>query len=306
VTRRRIVIPGQVTANERRTTRRFHLFTPDEAGKVAQLFWFCLGVAADKYGIEVYSAILMSTHPHCTIGDPHGLRPKFYEMFHRLLALNIKAFRGWTGEVFDKRSTSCHEPLTARALVKNIAYVIANGPKAGAVRYSKDWPGALTRPEDIGTRVVRVCRPEFFFDPDNPDWPEVVELRIKMPQMLIDEYGSAEAARAEIAKKVREYEREAYACAKEKGLSFKGARRVLRTPHTARASSWEDFGSLNPQFAAAGDREAARAAVKHIREFNAEYDAKLRRWQAGDRNVVFPYGTWGMRVHHGVRCHPPP
>ncbi len=42
------------------------------------------------------------------------------------------------------------------------AYAIANPPKAFAVRYAKDWPGAKTLPSDVGRRVIRVKRPGRF------------------------------------------------------------------------------------------------------------------------------------------------
>ncbi len=89
-------------------------------------------------------------------------------------------------------------------------------------------------------------------------------------------------------------------------VPFKGARRCTRVPHTARARSWEVFGKTNPRFKASGDRQAARHAVQENRQFEADYDAALTRWTAGDRKVVFPHGTWWMRVHHGARVAPCP
>ena len=32
------------------------------------------------------------------------------------------------------------------------------------------------------------------------------------------------------------------------------------------------------------------------------YGASMTRWRAGDREVVFPEGTYRMRVLHGVNC----
>jgi hypothetical protein len=90
------------------------------------------------------------------------------------------------------------------------------------------------------------------------------------------------------------------------GLSFVGPRRVLRLAHTKRAKSYEVFGSLNPQFAAAGNRAAATEAVKRLRAFKAQYARALEAWTAGDRSACFPQGTWWMRVRHGARCGPGP
>jgi len=271
-----------------------------------QIFWYCLGLAAQENGVSVHVGTLMSTHPHTVVTDNDGKKPDFRRRFHRLLALCTKDFRGWPEEVFNKSSGGEHELLTPKAMVRQIAYAIANPVDAYAVRYAKDWPGAKTLPHDIGTRVIRVPRPDFYLDPTNPQWPPYVELRLEMPQMLIDHYGSLEKAQDALAAEVKKLEREALRRAKKEGRSFTGARRVLRTKHTVRSRGYEEFGARNPQFAAAGDAGAAARAVRRIREFNADYDQALARWTDGDRDVVFPYGTWWLRVHHGVRCHPPP
>lgn len=148
-----------------------------------QIFWYCLGLAAQEFNISVHAAGLMSTHPHTAVTDNEGNKPDFRRRFHRLLAMCTKSFRGWPEEVFNKSPGGEHELLTAKAVVEHLAYLIANPPLAGAVRYSKDWPGAKTLPEDIGRRVIRVARPEYYFDASNPDWPDHVELRLEMPQI---------------------------------------------------------------------------------------------------------------------------
>jgi REP element-mobilizing transposase RayT len=73
-----------------------------------------------------------------------------------------------------------------------------------------------------------------------------------------------------------------------------------------RLRSYEVFGSLDPQFAAAGNRAAATEAVKRLRAFKAQYVRALAAWTAGDRSACFPQGTWWMRVCHGARCGPGP
>ena len=213
--------------------------------------------------------------------------------------------RGWPGEVFDKRSTAQHALLTPEATLETLAYLIANPVEAGAVRYAKDWPGAHTLPRDIGTRVVKVERPVHYFDPENPDWPDLIELELQMPTDLELDYGS-DLAQQRISERVREREHRAWQESKRTGIAFMGARRVLRQAHTKRARSYEVFGSLNPQFAAAGDRGTAAEAVQRIRAFNGQYDRALAEWTSGKRSVCIPVGTWWMRVCHGARCGPGP
>ena len=115
------------------------------------------------------------------------------------------------------------------------------------------------------------------------------------------EYGP-ELARERIAERVRDKQHQAWHKAKRTGIPVVGPRRVLRLAHTKRAKSYEVFGSLNPQFAAAGNQSAATEAVKRLRSFNAQYERALAAWTQGDRSAYFPEGTWWMRVWHGARC----
>jgi len=305
MTRRRIIEPGKTWALSRRTTRRYFLLSPDQARELEQCYWYCLGLCAKRFGVVVHAGCLMSTHSHEVVTDVRGVLPRFVQEFHRLLALTTKALRGWPGEVFDKRSTGQHELLTPEAMIESLAYLISNPVEAGAVRYAKDWPGAHTLPRDIGSRVVKTKRPTHYFDPNNASWPDVVALRLQMPTALELDYGT-ELAHQRIAERVKAREHRAWQESKRTGIAFAGARRVLRQAHTKRARSYEAFGSLNPQFAAAGHRVAATEAVRRLRAFNAQYDKALAAWTAGKRSVCFPIGTWWMRVCHGARCGPAP
>lgn len=305
MTRRRIIEAGKTWALSRRTTRRYFLLNPDDARELEQCYWYCLGLAAQRFGVVIHAGCLMSTHSHEVVTDVNGLLPRFLQEFHRLLALTTKAFRAWPGEVFDKRSTGQHELLSPEATIEALAYLMVNPVDAQAVRYAKDWPGAHTLPRDLGMRVVKVKRPRHYFDPDNTEWPEVVELRLEMPALLEIDYGT-ELARQRVAERVREREHRAWQESKRTGVPFLGAKRVLRQAHTKRARSYEEFGKRNPQFAAAGDRGAAAEAIKRLRTFNAQYDKALAAWTSGTRTVRFPVGTWWMRVYHGARCGPAP
>jgi len=175
-----------------------------------------------------------------------------------------------------------HALLTPDAIVESIAYLITNPVAAGAVRYAKDWPGAQTLPAHVGTRVIRVKRPKHYFDPENPEWPEELELRLEMPVVLQLNYGS-ELARERIADRVRAKQHRAWNEAKRSGRSCVGPRRVLKLAHTKRAKSYEVFGSLNPQFAAAGHRGTASQAIKRLRTFKAQYARALAAWNGFSR-----------------------
>jgi hypothetical protein len=173
--------------------------------------------------------------------------------------------------------------LNAEATIEALAYLISNPVEAGAVRYAKDRPGERTLPRDIGAHVVKTERPTHYFNRDNSSWPGIVELRLEMPTALELDYG-AELAQSRIAERVRQREHRAWQESKRTGIAFVGARQVLRQAPTKRARSYEAFGSLNPQFATAGNRGAAAEAVRRMRAFNAQYDKAL----AAFRGCVAP------------------
>jgi len=300
------VVPDKLWVVDRRTTRRYLLFRPDKQRHIENAFWYCLGVCANEVSLEVHAATLMSTHTHLVYSDPQGLQPDFKREFHRTFACCVKAILGWPEEVLRSNSAGGeHEPANEEALVSDIGHLIANPVAAFAVRYAKDWPGAKTVASDIGTRVITATRPDFYFSPRNTRWPDKVELRLTMPEALVAKYGE-QGARDRIAEEVKRREHQAWDEAKAGGIAFKGARRVQRTAHTARARRYEVFGKVNPRFSAAGDAETAAAKLSELKQFDADYDQALARWMSGDRQAVFPYGTWWMRVHHRVRVRPPP
>ncbi len=45
-------------------------------------------------------------------------------------------------------------------------------------------------------------------------------------------------------------------------------------------------------------------AIGRHKEFLYEYRQALKRWKDGDRDVIFPAGTYALRIHAGVKCEP--
>ena len=74
-----------------------------------------------------------------------------------------------------------------------------------------------------------------------------------------------------------------------------------------RAKAYEVFGDRAPTFATKNSGKSGFfAAVRELRAFRAAYRTAFEAWRQGVRDVVFPYGTWLMRVVHGVPCLPAP
>ena len=66
-----------------------------------------------------------------------------------------------------------------------------------------------------------------------------------------------------------------------------------------RARSYEKKRKSIPQVAARSWHSRKRMLAAQ-REFRRAYYAALDPWCAGMREVVFPAGTWWLRVFHGV------
>lgn len=304
MTAARDVRPGVTWFVTRRTTRRHHLFSPDEDGEIEQLYWYTTAVSAKKYGVDFHMTQLLSSHPHEVLTDTRGELPRFYEHRNCILANALKVFRKWPEEVFSRTPACWVELPTAEAVIKEMAYTAANCVAAGLVRTPAKWPGAKVLADDVGRRVVKVKRPDYYFNPNNPEWPDEVEIPIRMPKLLEEAFETEDAAREAIQAKIDELVREAHRENATTGQGYAGAKRVIKSPHTRRASSYEQFGSRKPTFAAAGNPEVARIMVKRRRAFLSAYQTAWLAWKAGDHNAIFPAGTWKMRVYHAARCEP--
>lgn len=289
-------LPGMAYMVGRRTEGRVHLFRPDPL--MNQAFLYCLGVAAQRTNVSVAAASLMSNHYHAVVVDHDARICEMMEYLNALLTKTTQVMRGWLGRVFDGERPSYVELLTPASIVEKCGYALANPTAAGLVRFSKEWPGVRTGVNDIGERTLRIERPAAFFA-DDGSMPEVVELPLVLPEVVMHTYG-VKQARERIADAVARHEAAGHAEAAAKGWSFKGAERVLKGSPYSRAKTLEDRRRINPRYA--GDREAIGAAVARDATFRERYAAARERWLAGDRDVVWPAGTYAMKRWHRVRC----
>ncbi|MFT3764431.1 MAG: transposase [Minicystis sp.] len=291
----RSILPGATYLLTRRVLRRHMLLRPDAT--ITGLIIYALAVASRRYGIHVHALCAMSTHIHLVVTDPEGVLPRFLQFFHRLVALGTKVLRAWEGPVWDHEPTSVVRLMTREAVVEKIAYTLANPVAAGLVRHSSEWLGAKVLVDEIGTGLLRAARPAVYFDPSNPDWPEEATLEVALPPAI----GANEASDFRHAVAAQLAREEAKAHAEMQGERVLGAERAGRVSPHERATSFEPLRACNPTFASGrGNGEAWRRTLTAIRAFRAAYRAALEQWRAGVRDVLFPEGTWWMRVHHAV------
>ncbi len=295
----RLIRPKAIYAICRRIEGRRFLLRPDD--ELNQLFTYLLAISAEEFDVEVHVATVMSTHFHLVATVPDENVSDFMHRLDLRLALALQVLRRYVrGVVWEPGALSIVELKTTEAVVEQIAYAITNPVKAGLVFVAREWPGVTAAVEDIGQRVLEAKRPTFFF---SDKWPERASVRLVLPACLraLGEEEAYERLSAELELQeelAREYVRKNG----WKVLGRVGAKNV--SPYRC-AKSWRELGKLVPHIAAGrGQKEARLAAIAELRAFRAAHREAKRRWTGGDRDVVFPAGTYWMRVHHGAEVAP--
>ncbi len=280
----------------RRARGREFLLRPSK--RTNRVLRYVLAVIAPKWSLEIHAVTVMSNHWHLCLTDPHGNIVEFQRDCHQFIARGLNAHHGEVESLWASDETSrvvCEEP---EDLIGKIAYTMANPVEAGLVRYGKSWPGVRSA-WPCKPRVVR--RPPRFFRGEDAGgkWPEEAVLELARPPHH-DELSDDELA-AVIAAAIDEREARFRAERDAAGLSFLGRREVLAQSRHDTPRSREPRFAISPTVACRNKwRRIERLQAN--RQWAANYHLALVRWRAGDRKVVFPAGTYKMRVIHGVCC----
>jgi hypothetical protein len=116
-------------------------------------------------------------------------------------------------------------------------------------------------------------------------------------------FGDAMAYCNRLRLELEAVEARARALAAEKGKGFVGETRVLRMRPTSKPVSPEGRWGVRPRVACR-DKWKRIEALGRLAAFAEAYRAALRTWRGGRSDVVFPAGTYLVRVTHGVACAP--
>lgn len=290
----RQVLPGSTYLVTRRCSQRQFLLKPCETTNA--VFRYVLSVAARRYGILVHAYCVMSNHFHLVVTDPKGRLPAFEQQLASLVARALNAFHGRWESFWAPGSYSAVRLETAEDVLEKAAYTLANPVAAGLVRRGQEWPGLWSGPERVGGKVEEVERPRVFFRPTG-QMPESETLELVEPPG----FESAEEFRKKLQERVSELEEEAAKKLRGEGRSFVGARKVMAQRPTDRPGSQEGRRKLNPRVAAM-DRWKRVEALGRLKSFVRAYREALEQFVRGVGDVVFPQGTYLLRVRMGVRC----
>ncbi len=293
----RQVLPKTTYLITRRTLLRTFLLLP--APWVDQIVLYCLGVAAMKYDMALHALSVLSNHYHLEATDRSGRLPEFERWLNEFVAKAVNAQLGRWAPLWEPGSYNAVALETAEDRLDAATYTAVNPVKAALVQRADLWPGINILPSALG-KTIKVKRPHKFFRANGP-LPEEVELTFTLPpgfeDLTVEQYQELWQARIEAAEE--KHRQEVHAS----GRRFLGRRAVLKQDRFASATSWERRRGLKPRLKCR-NKWLRIDAIKRLKRFYAEYKEALERFCAGVRDVVFPAGTYWMRVHARVRCAP--
>jgi putative transposase len=288
-------LPGCSYLITRCFTQRQFLLRPSRLTN--HIIQYCLALAAERTGILLHAVCFMSNHWHGVLTDPEARLPEFLEIFHKLVAKAQNASLGRWENLWSSDKTSVVLLVSDNDVVEKMVYTLANPTVAGLVKSPDDWPGIISK--RFGEQR-EVEMPDHFFD-QGGDLPEVLMLRFVRPRIFAELSDAQLQAHlnANVAKLVKRA-REDMAL---RGLTFVGRNAVLRQSFSAVPKTPAPRRNPSPRIAAKST-PARVNAIRRMLEFVREYRAGWTEWRGGNRAVVFPIGTYALRIYARVACAP--
>lgn len=293
----RQVLPGITYLVTRRCSQRQFLLRPSATTNT--VFLYVLALAARRFGVRVHAYCVLSNHFHLVVTDPDARLPAFSQYLDSLIARALNASLGRWESFWAPSSYSAVALATPADVVEKTVYVLANPVAAGLVKSGREWPGLWSDPERFGASAIELTRPTAFFR-TNGYLPDRVELELTAPPG----YASADEFRDQVGEALARAEEHARREIAGAGRVFLGAARVLAQRVTARPAPGEPRRRLNPRVAAR-DKWKRIESLSMLVEFLVGYRRAWRARRAGTRGVIFPAGTYLMRIAHGVQCAAP-
>jgi putative transposase len=281
---------------QRRVVHRRFFLRPSK--EMNAIFLYCLGYAARCTGVQLHEFLVMSNHYHVVLSDLERELPKFEQILNSFVARAANRMLSMQGTFWERQPFSAPARSDDAALVDSCAYVLANPCTDDLVEQPEDWTGVTSWSLEYGQTLV-VPRPAVFF---SSRMDECVEIRLVRPPVM-RHLGDAEL-REEIRRRARARATAAAEARRRVGRRVMGARRVER--------QWVDAHPQSPgprRFPHPLPKKRETWALEGMGQQSREWVIQHRHarvaWIDGDRSVVFPRGTYLMRVRFGVACASP-
>jgi putative transposase len=298
MTASRQLLPGKTYLVTRRCTQREWLLRGEADTNRIFLYW--MAIAATRSGVEIHGYLQMGDHWHAVVTDPTGSLPVFVHDFDLGVAVDMNTKLKRSENFWSSRRTEIIPLHTAELVVEKLAEMITHPVAAGFVKSPGDWPGALS----TGLCESHVAyRPASRSPRDEEAMPARARLECTMPPAL----RNLERKEADRLLKVRVAARleQARERVRKDGRRFLGADRVRTMPRSGPPTTRPGPPDRRPWVTRLAE-SVQRELREQMRVFHLAYESALSGWCAGDRSVVFPAGTYLMRVLHRAFCQAAP
>ncbi len=256
-----------------------------------------LAVAKRRYGVRIICVVVLSNHFHLLLEvDDAGQLARFQGFVCSKIAREVSRVTGWKEKVWGRRYAGIVVSEEPEAQVERLRYLLSHGVKENLVGRCADWPGvhaaealitgrplvgywfdrtaeyhARRRGEDFGAYTF--ATPEALTFDGLPCWQHLSEA----------DY------RVRVAEMVKDIEAQAAAERNEQGLEPLGPDTIRRQDPDEKPKRIKRSPAPLVHAATRATRLAFREAY---RQFVSAYRAAAEKLRAGERNVVFPDGSF--------------
>ncbi len=271
--------------------------------ELTQILEYALAYAAQQSGVLLHEFFVISNHDHEVFTDPEARAPEFWQIFHALAARAINAHFDEGDSLWSTLPVNSQVLQSPSVVWDKLLYTLNQSVDAAITHYPGQWEGVTSWKLEYGVPKV-VKRPAVFFD---SRMPETIELMIHRPANVrpdLDDVELRAAVRAAAQHQAGDIRR----AIQSQGRGFIGMERCKKLPRNYGTTTKMRPGGWASGFApaiSAPDPETRVRAITELQTFRADHRESMHAYRAGQHDVVFPAGTYKMRVQFGVRCHPP-
>ncbi|MEQ8455022.1 MAG: hypothetical protein RIB77_12100 [Sandaracinaceae bacterium] len=264
---------------------------------------YAMARAARKTGVLVNHVSIVPNHMHNVVTATRRNLPIFKRLFVGEASKFIKAYLEAHGfEAPENVFTRTHQMrlVNAAAQLVYLHYEDIQPVKDGLVEKVAEYPGFTTDPWMLKGHAIELRRPDLHFDPDTN--PDVEALKLGTTPRLAGEMGTQRAV-VHLEQARRGAER---AYREERSYPVLGAERLTaQHPWAEPASPRKRRRGVIPSFRVVDDTALEVHCAKETRGFRGRHREALEKLRAGDRDVVFPAGSYLVSACYGLDVEEP-
>lgn len=285
-----------------------HEFRLKPTPETRAAFAFTLVESATRYEIDIVAVCQMSSHYHAVVFDRHGRLSEFLRDFHGVMGRfgsardGVEQTKFWSAQDGDAVELGDMDTV-----IEKVAYTLANPVKDFVVARPGEWIGVMTPVASLGSgRGMVYARPKRFFDPAG--WTsEAVMMSSDFPHEFY-ELIDVEDFRRKVGARVEAYVAEAHREVAAGRRTWSGLERArkLSVWHAAEVPLRRVAGlrAEARRRVAAATKGRLLAMLESLLRFRRERHLAYEAFRAGQRDTLFPPGSWFPWRHFGVHREP--